>query len=417
MKKCVLFAVLLSVSNLSFSSVNEKKIDVDGVVRTYLEVLPEKYNPENRYPLITFLHPNGMNATDFAEAYEMQSVSDLSNSVLLVPEALDEQDEELNTLLRLAEQNNFSIEGVSLTNVWNAGMSFDASVVKDKLGSYAMFLPLVCPNLASADRVQLNKSVDDVSFLNKMIEEAETKCKIYEDSVFMVGASMGGAMTYRYAYDKSSKVKGIAVICGFVGADVNDSKPLNIPVCIFHSKTDSVVKYDGGFFNKPVETTVAQIVKANGGNPAEPIKTIVNDVAEDGISIETYRYCEDDKRVLFYSIDGATHADFLKSNYVSGPNDMDYYVEVYNFLFGEKKSNSVKEYLSSKTFVAPNPTSDYIISTMAGDYKIYSANGELVGRGSVEKNGRISLSSLYKGVYFININNVNGRFQTKVLKE
>lgn len=408
-----LFFSFLSVA--AYATSVTKNIDVDGQTRKYIVYFPSNYVDTDTLPLLVFLHPNGFSASEFAETYKMEEVCEMAKSIVLVPEAMDEQSSTIKSLYAQAQSLGVGFAGMSVTNVWGAGASVKTDELTSKLGSLAPLFSMLYPDLAAAGKIQFNKDVDDVKFINAMIDEMETSYKVDQDRLFMIGASMGGAMTYKYAYSDGSKIKGAAVICGFVGAEVDTiGKSLDIPLCVFHSQSDSVVAYDGGMLGGPIPSTVAAVASANGCSDYQLAD--VADVADDGFKIKTYSYdCDSTKRVLFYSIDKSAHADFLVSDYTTGPNDIDYYYEVYKFLFGVKIPNAVEDNRSMDEHIYPNPATDYLHTSLSGHYRILSQDGMVVKTGVVDGQ-TISVSDLAPGLYIFVLENEEGSFVSKISK-
>lgn len=415
MRICYPILSLALAASAAQAEMTTKTISVDSQNRTYLVYTPASVSKTDTTPLILFMHPNGMTASQFATAFNIQSVSDMTKSIALVPEALDEQDSDIKSLYNSIQAMGISTPGLSITNVWGAGVSVSTSVITSKLGNMSSLFSMMYPNLAKSGKIQFNKSVNDVNFVNAIINETENSYKIDTSKVFMIGASMGGAMTYKYAYDSSSKIKGAAVICGFIGAEVDTTgKSLNIPICIFHSQADSIVYYKGGTFSGSIPETVASIAARNGcGNYTE---TDVPNIADDTLSIKRYDYaCDTTRRVRFFSIDNATHQKFLVSDYKTGPNDIDYYQEVYKFLFGEQNAGSVEETMADANMIYPNPVKEILHTTRSGFYSIVNAKGQSIKSGWVD-NGNIDLSTLAKGSYVFLMKNGNGYFSAKFIK-
>ena len=213
---------------------------------------------------------------------------------------------------------------------------------------------------------------------------------------------MGGAMTYKYAYSPNSQAKAIAVIAGFIGIDVNHNKALNIPACIFHSEDDQVIPYHGGDFNASIPHTVAEIAQKNGCTDGDDF--FIEDIADDGITVQGILYnCEESKRVKFYTLSGALHETFMSSDYISGPNDMDYFTEIWKFFEEVKSSRIVNIYSSSVPIVYPNPAKGNISFYISGNYEIKELTGKTILKGNVTAGETISIDNIPAGLYLITL--------------
>ncbi|HOU68133.1 MAG TPA: alpha/beta hydrolase [Paludibacteraceae bacterium] len=421
MKHLYIFLFTLFVSLAATAEpIFQYSITVDGLNREYSLILPPGFVESEKYPLLIFLHPNGSEVEGFIDTFKLEEVAKNTNSIVVVPQAWDEQNTDIIGLFSQLNTYDISYPGMSLKHVWGAGASISTDVITSKLAAINPLLvalfPSVYPDIAASGKIVFNQNVDDVNFINKMIEQIEDSYVIDTDKVFMLGASMGGAMTYKYAYSSESKIKGAVVISGFIGNEVKPTNmALNIPLFVIHSESDSVVDYNGGMLSASIPSIVESIAKAQGCEDAAV--TDIPNVADDGFLIKSTSYdCDSTKRVLFYSIDKSTHADFLVSNYETGPNDIDYYIESYNFLFGKRINNKVEEIVPNNDFIYPNPTIDHLYVCQSGEYKFFSLDGSVIKQGNVE-NGVISVGDLNTGLYVFVLENEDGRFLTKISKQ
>lgn len=408
-------SIMLAMSGLTAYSATSsiKTLEVDGFERTSVVFTPANSNQQKK-PLLLFLHPNGYSAQDVIDNFKLENVCDEMNAVVVVPEALDEQNTEIINLLNLAQSAGVSMPGFSLKYVWNAGARVKTSAFTSELTSQqAVLIPILFPEISSSGYIRFNKDVDDVKFLNTLLDEVAKEQSIDSEKVFVLGASMGGAMTYKYALSPDTKAKGIVVFCGFLGGDVEFDGNLNMPLMAVHSKSDQIVSYEGGLLDIAVKDRVAQFAEANGCT--EAIAADVADIADDGISVVRYDYnCESDKRVRFFELDGASHADILRSDYVSGPNDIDYIAESYKFLFGEKMD--VEDEPSVLLAFYPNPATDEIHVSRQGAYSICTLDGVELQRGMSDGEA-ISIADLQKGIYVLSVESGEGRWVSKLIKE
>jgi poly(3-hydroxybutyrate) depolymerase len=411
MRKIYIFITLFVLTTNGLLA-QVKTTTVNGAERKYLVFTPMNESSEPR-ALFLLLHGNGSTAAEFAELCNAQSIADKTNYIVVFPEAMDEQNQELLSLFNLMMTMGKEFPGVSMVKVWNAGVSIQVSDVVPQ--EYIGLLSLVAPTIANAGKIQFNKDIDDVSYLNQVINEVKRDYKVDENKIYMEGASMGGAMTYKYAFGSESQVDAIAVIAGFIGAEVDQSKALNIPVCIFHSKDDEVVPYNGGIFNEEIPAIVDNITTSkNCGNENS---VDFPDIADDGMTVKTTYYDCDASRVWFYEMTGASHKQFFKSDYQTGPNDMDYMSESVRF-FENAQLSSIKNAVSdNKNIFFPNPATDFILSSVAGIWNIYNLTGELLLLKQVDADETIGVAQLPSGLYLIYVETEQGIITTKLVKK
>ncbi len=425
MRKKTLHLILLLLSFIYLFPTNavaalEKNITIDGNERLYRVYYPKDYSVTNEkpYDILLVLHPNGFTIDDFASVTNPQGISDFNNVLVVYPQAMDEQDKEINSIASMITEAGFEVPGFSTTSVWNAGASISADVIKEMVGSsYAFMLNLLIPNIMSKGKMVFNETINDVKFIDEMVNKLITEENANKDGLYVVGASMGGAMTYKYAFQSQYPVKSIAVINGFVGKEISIPESISFPICVFHSLGDSVVNFNGGPINDAIDVTVEKLTQSVGFS-GEVKKLEIEDIAEDGNKIELTIH--DDKthpKVHLFLSDNATHYDIFTSNYKNGPNDIDHIIECGKFFWGEKFGLGVDDIRNIITLsLYPNPAEDYIYSPISGNFEIYNLQGALIMQGECnDKN--INISNLLSGNYIVKIVNTEGTYLGKLVKK
>jgi polyhydroxybutyrate depolymerase len=90
--------------------------------------------------------------------------------------------------------------------------------------------------------------VDDVAYLDAMIDEITAEHRVDPARVFLVGHSNGAFMAHRYACDRSRRVAAIVTLAGMQWKDENNCKPESpVSVLHVHGRYDTTVRYEGGF--------------------------------------------------------------------------------------------------------------------------------------------------------------------------
>ena len=215
----------------------KRKTDIrfNGVSRSYLLHVPARM-PEDQWPLVVVLHGA------FSTAKEMELQSGFSN---------------------LADEQGFCVaypNGIGLFGKlqhWNAGH---------------------CCGKAAKDKV------DDVAFINAVIEDAASVCPVDTSRIFMVGYSNGGMMAYRYAAEQANRLAAAAVFAGAIDSDADGKanhwtppQPRHpLPILILHGTADDIVPPSGG--KSPARSdgptyasvdTARTLWEASNGNQAE----------------------------------------------------------------------------------------------------------------------------------------------------
>jgi polyhydroxybutyrate depolymerase len=89
--------------------------------------------------------------------------------------------------------------------------------------------------------------VDDVGYLDAVLDEIAGRYPVDPARVFLVGHSNGAFMSHRYACDRSSRVAAIVTLAGAQWKDQGRCKPSSpVSVLQVHGRNDQTVKYDGG---------------------------------------------------------------------------------------------------------------------------------------------------------------------------
>ncbi|MFM8695846.1 MAG: alpha/beta hydrolase family esterase, partial [Betaproteobacteria bacterium] len=94
-------------------------------------------------------------------------------------------------------------------------------------------------------------TVDDVAFLDALIDRLIDQYGADPKRVYMTGGSNGGMMTMVYATQRAERLAGIApVIAAMFSFDVRPSRP--IPILLINGALDQEVPIEGGMSRNPV---------------------------------------------------------------------------------------------------------------------------------------------------------------------
>ena len=214
-------------------------------------------------------------------------------------------------------------------------------------------------------------------------------------------------MSHRMAIQHGDIINSIAAVSGVIGNDLTTLTPAaNVNVLQIFGTSDEMISYDGGMISLqqlglynlglPVEETVEYWRSFNQCD-ATAIVEQYPDTYNDGMTFEMYQYLNgsNDSRVAFIKVYNGTH------NWYSGTNhDIDYNTEIVNFFNNTIDVNDVAEATDNTLAVYPNPAND-IINVGEKVVYIYDLCGKLVMQGS----GKIDVSSLPEGMYFVKSEN------------
>ena len=170
----------------------------DNYIREVTYHIPNKLKKRRR-SLVLCLHGDGENPESFARVTRR----------------------EFN---RLSEENNFILGyPVALNDYWN-----DAREDSISLSHY--------------------DDVDDVGFLEKVIEYAIDSFRVDPEYVFVTGLANGGLMTFRLACEIPEKFRGFATVAASLSLDqlVDCSADSAISLMAINGTRDPILPYEGG---------------------------------------------------------------------------------------------------------------------------------------------------------------------------
>lgn len=107
--------------------------------------------------------------------------------------------------------------------------------------------------------------VDDVAYLNAVVDDVEQTFNVDAKRVFFVGHSNGAFMSHRMACDAAGRVAGIVALAGDVWKDASKCNPSG-PVAVLqvHGDADDTVPYDGTPAEPSAPDSIATWAMKNG---------------------------------------------------------------------------------------------------------------------------------------------------------
>ncbi|MBP5259227.1 MAG: T9SS type A sorting domain-containing protein [Paludibacteraceae bacterium] len=407
MKKIVLLCTgLLATWTLCAREVTE--IEVDSRTRSYTLYFPEGRATDEPTQLVVMLHGLGQTMDDYLPAAKGQELANTYECAILVPQAIAEQDAEVNSVASFVGTQYPMLSTSALAHVWNAGASATTADIKASLGTYSglwdMMAPNICPNAYAAGKVQMQAGVDDVKFINAAIDQATDDYNL-KPEIWMTGLSLGGAMCYRYAFSGQSRAAKIAVVSGFIGHEVQVPATIGLPVMVINSRTDEVVTYEGNLFADAVETNVNRLAQAQGhGAFNEENTTRIGDELT-GTEVRDY---EEHPRLLFYKVLDADHT-------LGNLQGYDLYDHIWTYF--EETLNKVKETQATTKALQlyPNPAGDVVYTETDGLYTISDLSGRTLLRGETDDRA-IVVGSLSRGRYLVTLQTDQNCYKALLLK-
>jgi polyhydroxybutyrate depolymerase len=107
--------------------------------------------------------------------------------------------------------------------------------------------------------------VDDVAYLNAVIDDMKEQYNVDDKRIYFMGHSNGGFMSHRMACEPNSRIAAIASLAGATWKDPSKCNP-NQPVAVLevHGTLDSDVPFDGEPLVPSAHETVATWAQKNG---------------------------------------------------------------------------------------------------------------------------------------------------------
>jgi polyhydroxybutyrate depolymerase len=360
-----LFAAVLSVG--AFAQYSTHSFTFQGITRQYLLYIPSAYDGSKPVPFMLALHGLGDNMNNFA-GVDFNDVADTADFIFAIPQAL------VDTVL-------------TGSTAWNSG--------------------------AGEFGITLNPGVDDVGFLNAVIDSTALNYNIDQTRLYCTGFSMGGFMTNRLGCELNNRIAAIASVSGTIGNGITCTPTRVVPSCHFHGTLDQVVAYNGDMFGSDPEALVAFWRSHDGCDPAPSSIDTLPHVANDSLHVIHYVYPNGlyGSDVEFYKVINGQH-QWL------GPTgeDINYAVAIWNFFnryqWVPQSASGIASVSDLGISVYPNPAlSTLTINVPRGmsDLKEIEIS-DMTGRDVYVRRGtsntdeiNIDVSSFVKGIYDVRV--------------
>lgn len=376
---------ILFISTLFISQAQTTIIDSifsGGIYRTYRLYKPAIYTGTTARPLILNLHGYTSTANSQQLYSNFMPVADTANFLMVFPQGTKDG---------------------SNQPYWNAGLS---------------------PTL-----------VNDIAFLNALIDSLDLTYNINLNRVYSTGMSNGGFMSHTLACELSNRITAIASVTGSIfttqyGTNCHPTRP--VPVMQISGTSDGTVPYAGNMSQgmMPIDSVVKYWVIKNNCNQTAIFSNVLNTSTSDGCTAEHYVYNNGNSgsTVELYKIISGGHTwPGFPFGGVGTNLDINASKEIWRFfnkytlstLTGVNENAAVTKSLS----VYPNPANSVLNFSLDKTFnsfvtiEITNILGKVI-LSEVTKNTSISLENINTGIYFISVKTENGEIaKTKFIKE
>lgn len=353
MKKTFTFLVILFACILKLSA-QTASFTFEGTVRKYIVHLPAGYNAANKFPLVLNLHGLGSYASQQQLYSNMDATSDKYKFIVVYPDGIN--------------------------NAWNVGIG-------------------------------LNSSINDVGFINALLDTLIKKYTVNTDKIYSCGMSLGGYMTYKLGCNLSNRFTAIASVSGVVSATLNANcqpvKPL--PLLHIHGTADDIVAYGGGNGSLGVEASVKKWVGFDHCSSQADTFHVpdINKTDQSTADLIKYQTCDRGLDVWFYKIYNGGH---------TWPGTIDIPNKVTNkdFIASDEIWKFFDRYPLIATGIAddqniklgsiyPNPVNNTLYISGKHSFQqvqILNLSGIIIQTGFAKEN-KVDVSNLEKGIYLL----------------
>lgn len=350
--------------------------DFDGENRTYSFYVPASYTPGTPLPLVLNLHGTSTDGAYQAQYRDFRPIADTANFIVAHP------------------------DGTTLfgQRFWNYGNVFGSTV-------------------------------DDVGFLEALIDTISANYSIDPQRVYCTGMSNGSFMSYAMAC-QSNRLAAIGGVTGSMSVNMYNSctPSYPIPVIHIHGTDDGINPYTGNSTMKAIEEVIAYWVNQNSCNTTPTITNIPDTSSTDNASAERYLYDGgvEGHTVEHFKVTGGGHT--WPGSPVSGSSDntcMDFSasIEIWRFFSQYQRSASatIEQDQALHVKIWPNPSSEFIFIETENSFPIEKATiYDMQGRVVMEKYENniqtLDIRPLIKGTYVLKISGKEFNLTKKVTK-
>jgi polyhydroxybutyrate depolymerase len=154
----------------------------------------------------------------------------------------------------------------------------------------------------------MDQDVDDVAFIEALIDRLTRELPVDPDRVYVTGHSNGAMMVYRLACELSDRVAAIAVVAGSLEAPCSPLEPVSI--LSIHGDADENHPLEGGTGPRSISrtdcTSVADSIARWGGRNGCAGGSAL--VVDGPVRTERWSDCDDGTEVASIVVAGASHS-------------------------------------------------------------------------------------------------------------
>ena len=355
-----LFLTVCLISALQAQTSLTRSFVHGGITRNYRIYIPAVYTGSQPVPLVLNLHGYGSNAFEQEIYGDFRPIADTANFILVSPDGTVQP-------------------GTTDTQYWNVAGLFSSSV-------------------------------DDVDFLETLIDTIDAHYNINRSRVYSAGMSNGGFMGYLLACE-SQQFAAIGSVTGSMTTVLyNSCNPAHpVPVIEIHGTADGTVPYNGVTGVKAIPDVVNFWVTQNNCSPTPTTSNVPDINTTDSATAEHYLYTggTNGHTVEHFKVIGGAHT-WPGAVIPIGVTCMDFSASKELWRFFSQYNNptaGIAENTNLTWNLWPNPATEQVFLQVPDqqitDVRIYDMQGRTVYRFSAANISSVDVSQLPTGQYLL----------------
>lgn len=356
--------VLAIIGLLSFSRVwGQQTINgsfvFGGKTRTYSFYVPASYQASQAVPLVLNLHGYTSNGSQQNLYTNFKAIADTAGFIVVHPDGTYD---------------------LSNNRFWNFGI--------------------------------FGASVNDLGFLEALIDTISNQYSINPNRVYSCGMSNGGYMSY-YLACNSTRFAAVGSVTGSMSNEMYNTCSSQTPVIQIHGTTDPTVPYNGNATSKAIEDVVAFWVNQNQCNTQAIVTAVPDNNPSDGATADHYLYNNgvNGNTVEFFKVTNGGHtwpggAVPLSS---AGNTCMDFSAskEIWRFFSQhEKGTATIATTHEATVHVFPNPVKsqlNIVSEKPIQQLNVIDLQGRIIISTAIENKHSLSMEMIAPGVYWLEV--------------
>ena len=162
------------------------------------------------------------------------------------------------------------------------------------------------------------QEVDDVAYINSLIDEISTKTPVDPKRIYLIGHSNGAFMSFTFAC-KTNKVAAIVAIAGAMDTESDCAPSTPVSLLNIHGTADKTIKIDGGVLNNfsytSAKSTVTKVALLNKCYSPEVSKKDFEPTIKGPETTVINYTCDTHTHLQYWKIAKGSHSPKLPSDF------------------------------------------------------------------------------------------------------